>query len=519
VSKTKIITAAEAAAEVKDGMTITVSGFVGSVCPESLSKALEKRYLDTGSPKALTLYYCSAQGNRDGSGAEHFAHGGLLRKVIGGHWNLTPKLGQMARNNEIEAYALPQGTLSQLTRAIAGGRPGVITHVGLDTFVDPRLGGGKLNAITKDELVHVIGVRGKEQLLYESLPIDIGFLRGTYADERGNVTLEREPMTYEATSLAQAVKNSGGKVFVQVEKIARAGGLDPRLVKIPGIYVDGVVEATPGDHEQCFGFPFNPALTGEIQAPLERPAPLPLDAKKIIARRAALELRPGAVCNLGIGAPEYIALVAAEEGLDADFTLTVEAGVIGGSPLGGARFGACANPECILSQPEQFDFYDGGGLDQAFLGLAEVDEAGNLNVSRFGPRIAGPGGFINITQNAKNVYFCGTFTAGGLELTAAGGKLSVTHEGQIKKFVRQVEQITFSGRHAQKTGQPVMYITERAVFALSPAGMVLTEIAPGIDLGTQVLDLMDFSPIISPTLKTMDAEIFRERPTRGATRQ
>lgn len=508
--KVPILTADQAASYVQDGMTICTSGFVGSCCPEALSKAIEKRYLETGEPKDITLFFCSAQGNRDHSGGDHFAHKGLVKRAVGGHWNLVPELGKMALANEIEAYALPQGSLSQLTREIAAHRIGLITHVGLGTFVDPRVEGGKLNDVTKEDLVEVIDIKGEEKLLYKSFPLDIVFLRGSYADTAGNVTCEREVVVYEATALAQAAKNSGGKVFVQVEKIVNEGSLDPRLVEIPGIYVDGIIVAEdPKDHEQCFGHEFDPSLVGEIRIPLDSIPPIPLNAKKIIARRAAFELTSNTVVNLGIGIPEFVSAVANEEGIGDYFTLTVEPGPIGGVPLAGSQFGAAVNPECILSQPEQFDFYDGGGLDLAFLGLAEVDSEGNLNVSKFGPRIAGPGGFINITQNAKRVFFCGTFTAGGLKTACEDGKLIITQEGQNKKFVTGVEQITFSGEYARKTGQPVMYITERAVFELRPDGVYLTEVAPGIDLQTQVLDLMDFVPKMDGEPKIMDERIFK----------
>ena len=507
-----IISAAEAAAAVEDNMTICSSGFVGSCCPESLVKALEKRFLETGSPRDLTMFFCAAQGNRDGRGGERLAHTGLIKRAIGGHWNLVPALGDMALRNEIEAYALPQGTLSQLCREIAAHRLGVITHVGIGTFADPRVEGGKLNDVTKEDMVGVINIGGQEKLLYKAFPLDVVFLRGTYADEAGNVSCEHEAVVYEATALAQAAKNSGGKVFVQVKKVVRAGSLDPRLVKIPGIYVDGIILAeSDEDHEQSFGHYFDPSLVGDIRIPLDSIPPIPLNAKKVIARRAAFELEKNTIVNLGIGIPEFVSAVANEEGIGDYFTLTVEPGPIGGVPLAGSQFGASVNPECILSQPEQFDFYDGGGLDLAFLGLAEVDEVGNLNVSKFGPRIAGPGGFINITQNAKRVFFCGTFTAGGFKAEIKDGALKIIEEGRNKKFVKAVEQITFSGEYAKKANQPVLYITERAVFELRDDGVYLIEIAPGIDLQTQVLNLMEFTPKMDGKPKLMDERIFKDQ--------
>ncbi|AAO35107.1 3-oxoacid CoA-transferase [Clostridium tetani] len=508
----KFLKANEAANLVKDGDLIVTGGFVGSCCPEALTKALENRFLETSSPKDLTLMYAAAQGDGNGKGADRFAHAGMTKRVLGGHWNLSPSLGKMAINNEIEAYNLPQGTLSQLFRDIAGKRIGTITHVGLNTFVDPRLQGGKLNEITKKDIVEVINIKGEERLLYKSFPIDICFLRGSFADEKGNVTLENEVASLEVTSIAQATKNTGGIVIVQVEKVVECGTLDPRLVKIPGIYVDGVVIAEPEDHEQCFGCEFESARTGKVRIPVSTVEKAPLNQRKVIARRAALELEPGTTVNLGIGIPEVISLVANEEGIGEYMTLTVEAGAIGGVPEGGTAFGACINPESILDQAYQFDFYDGGGLDLAFLGLAQTDKNGNINVSKFGPRIAGCGGFINITQNSKKVFFCGTFTAGGLKIEIKDGKLNILQEGKAKKFINQVEQITFSGEYAQKTKQPVMYITERAVFELKDDGVYLTEIAPGVDLQKDILDLMDFKPKMEGEPKLMDSRIFFDKP-------
>lgn len=513
MAKKPVITAAEAAAMVKDGMTISTSGFVASAMPEALTRALEERFLAAGTPKGLTLFYAAAQGNRDGSGADHFAHEGMLKRVIGGHYNMAPELGKLINANKLEAYNLPQGTLAQLFRDIAGHKPGTLTHVGLNTFVDPRVEGGKLNSATTEDIVEVVNILGEERLLYKSFPIDIGMIRGTYADENSNITLERECCTTEATSIAQAVKNSGGKVIVQVERLVQSGTLDPKLVKIPGIYVDAIVICeNKTDHAQCQGCEYDGAMTGDFRLPLgslEAPA---MSAKKIIGRRAAMELQPNTVVNLGIGIPEYISMVANEEGIGDYMTLTVESGPVGGVPQGGSRFGGSVNVESILDQPYQFDFYDGGGVDLAFLGLAQADKDGNINVSKFGPRIAGCGGFINITQNAKKVFFCGTFTAGGIKTHVEDGKLVIDQEGRERKLLDSVEQITFSGAYARKGGQPVTYITERAVFELRTDGVYLTEIAPGIDLQSQVLGQMDFTPKIAPGgLRLMDSRIFSDQ--------
>ena len=510
MAKVKIITAAEAAAQVPDGAVINTEGFVQAGLSETLNRALEQRFLETGHPRDLTIFTVAGQGAGAGTGSDHFAHEGMVKRLIAGHYNLAPTLRTMAIEGKIEAYNLPQGTMAQMIRDAAGKRVGTITHVGLNTYVDPRIEGAKVNSKTTEDIVKLIEIEGEEKLLFKSQPLDVTFIRGTYADESGNISLEKEACTLDATSLAQCAKNNGGKVFVQVEKVVADGSLDPRVVKIPGIYVDAVIIAEGDDNAQIYKQEYDGSMTGDFRVPLGSLEAPKLDAKKIIARRAAMELQKGAVVNLGIGVPEFVSAVANEEGIGDWMTLTVEAGPVGGVPQGGSRFAGSVNVDCILDQPYQFDFYDGGGIDQAFLGLAQVDEKGNLNVSKFGGRIAGCGGFINISQNAKKVYYLGTFTTGGLKIATGDGKLEITQEGKAKKFVKEVEQITLSGTYAAKIGQPVVYITERAVFELRPDGVYLTEIAPGIDLQTQVLDLMDFVPKMDGEPKLMDARLFKD---------
>ena len=510
MAKVKIITAAEAAAQVPDGAVINTEGFVQAGLSETLNRALEQRFLETGHPRDLTIFTVAGQGAGAGTGSDHFAHEGMVKRLIAGHYNLAPTLRTMAIEGKIEAYNLPQGTMAQMIRDAAGKRVGTITHVGLNTYVDPRIEGAKVNSKTTEDIVKLIEIEGEEKLLFKSQPLDVTFIRGTYADESGNISLEKEACTLDATSLAQCAKNNGGKVFVQVEKVVADGSLDPRVVKIPGIYVDAVIIAEGDDNAQIYKQEYDGSMTGDFRVPLGSLEAPKLDAKKIIARRAAMELQKGAVVNLGIGVPEFVSAVANEEGIGDWMTLTEEAGPVGGVPQGGSRFAGSVNVDCILDQPYQFDFYDGGGIDQAFLGLAQVDEKGNLNVSKFGGRIAGCGGFINISQNAKKVYYLGTFTTGGLKIATGDGKLEITQEGKAKKFVKEVEQITFSGTYAAKIGQPVVYITERAVFELRPDGVYLTEIAPGIDLQTQVLDLMDFVPKMDGEPKLMDARLFKD---------
>lgn len=510
--RVKVLSALEAVKLIPDGANVGVTGFAGAAFAEVVAEALEGQFIAAGHPRNLALFFCAGIGDGKTKGTNHFGHEGLVRRVIGGHWNLAPKLGQLAVDNKIEAYNFPQGTLTQLVRDTAAGKPGTVSKVGLKTFVDPRVEGGKLNARTTEDLVEVVQLGGQECLFYTAPKIDVAIIRATSADEKGNLSMEREAVSLETLSMAQAAKNSGGIVIAQVERLVTAGSLDPRMVKVPGILVDVVVVVAAEQQWQTFVEPFNPAYCGETRVPLTGLAPMPLDARKIIARRASLELSEGDVVNLGIGMPEGVALVANEEGTADQITLTVEAGGVGGIPAGGMNFGASTNVEALLDAPYQFDFYDGGGVDAAFLGLAQMDGSGNINVSRFGPRIAGCGGFINITQNAKKVVFCGTLTAGGLEISVTQGLVKIVQEGRVKKFVGQVEQITFSGEYAQSVHQPVLYITERAVFELTAAGVVLTEIAPGIDLENDVLAQLDFKPIVSDELRTMDAKIFGEGP-------
>lgn len=516
MKKSKVVTASTAVSAIRDGDTVATGGFVGSGVPEQLAVALEHRFLSTSTPRNLSLIYAAGQGDGKERGLNHFGHEGLIAQVIGGHWGLVPRLQKLAIENKIIAYNWPQGIISTMFRDIAAKKPRTISSVGLGTFVDPRNGGGKLNSLTTEDLVELIHFDGEVYMAYKTpSALDIGLLRGTTADPDGNITMEKEALTLEMLAIAMAVRNSGGKVIVQVERIAERGSLNSRQVKIPGILVDYVVVAKPENHWQTFGEQYNPAISGEIKVPVQTIPPMAMGPRKVIARRAAFELKSGDIANLGIGTPEGVASVVNEEGLLDQFVLTTESGVIGGIPAGGLNFGTGINADSIIDQTYQFDFYDGGGLDITFLGMAQVDWKGNVNVSKFGTRLAGAGGFINISQTAKMVVFVGSFTASGLKIEIEHGRLRVVQEGIARKFVPgEVEHITFSGDYAMKRGQKVLYVTERCVFQLTSRGVELIEIAPGIDLQRDILDMMGFKPIIHLDYKLMDERIFRSEPMR-----
>jgi propionate CoA-transferase len=510
----RIVTADEAARVVRSGDTVLIGGSgAGHAVPDELIAAVGRRFRAEGEPRRLTSLHPVGLGDRGERGLSHWAHEGMLKRIVCGTLVDSPKVERMAAANTVEAYTLPQGALSQLVREMAAGRPGLVTHTGLHTFVDPRHGGGRQSECAREDLVELVTVGGREWLFYKPFEVDVCFIRGTTADEDGNLTMEQEAIFGEMLSMAQATRRAGGVVVAQVKRIATRGSLPAKQVKVPGMLIDLVVVVP--DQPQTYFTPYSPAYAGELRIPLSDIPPLPFDPRKVIARRAAMELYPGAVCNLGSGVSTGVAAVAAEEGFLDDVVLTNEQGLIGGAPATGNEPGAARNYSAIVDQPYQFDFYDGGGIDLAFLSFAQVDRHANVNVSRFGGRIIGIGGFINISQNAKKVMFSGTLTAGGLAIDWPGGTTRIAREGREIKFVDAVEQLSYSGPYARERAQETLFITERAVFRRDDtggAGLELIEIAPGVDVRRDVVERMAFAPRVAAELKTMDARLFRPEP-------
>ena len=512
----KVMAAEEAVKLVRNGDVISICGIVGGLVPEKTLAALEKRFLESGEPRDLTVVFPVAVGDVYGTaGTDHLAHEGMLKRVIGGSYvtapasSPPPKIYEMVYKNRIEAYNLPMGVLMHLHREIAAKRPGLLTGVGLKTFVDPRLHGAKMNEITREDLVELLQVNGKEYLFYKTFPINAAIIRGTTADEDGNITMEHEPSFSITLYQAMAARNSGGKVIAQVKRMAARGSLKPQMVRVPGILVDAIV--VDEDQAQATGIQYDPSASGEVRKPWGRFAEIPLGIEKILARRALLELRKGNVVNLGFGIPSLISQIALEEELIDQITYTVEHGAIGGVPLSGLQFGGAFNPQAIIDSTAQFDFLNGGGIHVACMAFAEVDRRGNVNVSRLKnlPHVlAGVGGFIDIVQNVRKIVYLGTLTTGGAKVEIANGKLKIVQEGKVRKFIPEVQHLTFDGPLALEKGQEVIYITERAVFKLEKSGLVLTEVAPGIDLRNQVVPAVGFPFGIADRLREMDVCLF-----------
>jgi acyl CoA:acetate/3-ketoacid CoA transferase len=507
MARARFMSADEAAALIRDGDTVGLIGGGGGLVEASLlHAAVEKRFLATGHPRNLFCLHALGIGDRKERGMNRFAHEGMVRRVVGGHWVWSPLMQQLARDEKIEAYVLPGGVVMQLMREVAAGRPGLMTHVGLGTFVDPRHGGGRMNAAAKEDLVKLIEIDGQEYLRYLPFPVHVALLKGSIADEDGNVSLDEEPANVDIYAMAAAARNSGGKVIFQVRQKVKAGTLPARAVRIPGAMVDAVV-VDPGQR-QCYELAYDPALSGQRRVEEPLPPMPPFSVRQIVARRAHAELRDDAVINYGFGIPDEVASIVAARGETDRYFQTIEHGTYGGTLLTGTMFGYARNPTAMIDGPSQFDFYSGGGLDIAFLGFGEIDAAGNVNVSKLGGLTVGPGGFIDIAQNARKVVFCGTFDAKGADIASGDGRLAIRRHGEVTKLVREVEQITFSGAQATRRGQEVIYVTERAVFRLRDGRVHLTEVAPGVDLKTDILDRMGFAPVVSPSPEVMDHGCF-----------
>lgn len=504
----------EAAHLIESNKTIATIGMTLVSSSETILKALEKRFLETGAPNHLTLLHSCGQSDRD-RGIQHFAHEGMLERIVGGHWGLQPKIMELIAGNKLLAYNFPQGQFAQLYRSMAGGEPGKITKVGLGTFIDPRQEGGKMNEVTRSapDLIDVVTIGGEEYLRYKPIPIDYCIVRGTRIDENGNLSTEEEAMSLEVFSAVMACKRFGGKVIAQAKYKVAANTIHCKQVTVPGVFIDAAVicPAPEEDHRQTHSFAFHPAYCGNIRLPETGEEGIPLTVRKVIGRRAVMELKRNDILNVGTGIPnDVIGPIIAEEGISDDVTITVESGIYGGVPMGGIDFGIAKNNFALVRHDDQFDFYNGQGVDATFMGAGQIDADGSVNATRLGPNPTGAGGFIDITTNAKHVVFCSTFTGKGLECSFEGGRLRILREGSLIKFVRKLQQVSYNGLLAQKKGQQMHYITERAVFELRPEGLVLTELAEGIDLKTQVLDLMEFKPVVSRDLRVIPPCIYQE---------
>ena len=513
--KPEFITAKEAVDRIKSGSTICTIGMTLVSACESILKELENRFLETGSPNQLTYMHTCGQSDRKAGAVFHLAHEGLTKRIIGGHWGLCPKMMELISANKVEAYNLPQGQMANMFHSMALREPGKISKVGLGTFIDPRIEGGKMNDRTKplEDIVDVVEIDGEEYLRYREIPIDTLLIRGTYADQNGNISTQEEAMVLELLPAVMATKRFGGQVICQVKKVVKAGTISPKEVVVPGVLVDAVVvcEEPEENHRQTSSWYYDPAYSGQAWAPESKTEPIPLNVRKVIGRRAMMELEPDVVINVGTGIPnDVIGAIIAEENISDDVTITVESGIYGGVPAGGIDFGISRNAQALIPHDRQFEYYNGAGIDFTFMGAGEMDQEGNVNATRMGDKAPGAGGFIDITARAKNVIFCSTFTGKGLKVEFDENGLRIVEEGKIRKMVKAVQQISYNGKIAGDTGQNMVYVTERAVFKLTPEGPMLVEIAKGVDIQKDILDQMDFEPLIAKDLKYTDTRIYLE---------
>ena len=513
--KPKFVSAEEAAAMILDGTTLCTIGMTLVSASESILKAVENRFLETGTPKNLTLFHTCGQSDRK-DGIAHLAHEGLITKVIGGHWGLCPPFMKMISENLLEAYNLPQGQMANMFHSMALREPGKLSKIGLGTFVDPRIEGGKMNEKTRDkeDIVSVVTVDGEEYMQYKEVPIDTLIIRGTYADEAGNITTEEEAMVLEVLPAVMAAKRFGGKVICQVKQIVKSGALGAKEVTVPGILVDAVVvcQDPVNDHRQTSSWYYDPSYSGQVKTPLKGTAAIPLSIRKVIGRRAVMELKKDVVINVGTGIPnDVIGPILAEEKVQEDVMLTVESGIYGGVPAGGIDFGISCSPEALIPHDRQFEYYTGAGIDFTFMGAGEMDQEGNVNATKMGTVAAGAGGFIDITSTAKNVVFCSTFTGGGIQAEFDEAGIHIVKEGRFKKLVKKVQQISYNGKMAVARGQNMFFVTERAVFKLTEKGPVLIEIAKGTDMEKDILAQMEFKPLMADEIRETPVEIYKEK--------
>lgn len=516
MKKPEFITAKQAVDRIKSGTTICTIGMTLVSACEAILKELENRFLETGQPNQLTYVHTCGQSDRKAGAVYHMAHEGLTKRIIGGHWGLCPKMMDLISENKIEAYNLPQGQMANMFHSMALREPGKISKIGLGTFIDPRVEGGKMNARTKslEDIVDVVELDGEEYLRYREIPIDTLLIRGTYADENGNISTQEEAMVLELLPAVMATRRFGGQVICQVRQIVKAGSVSPKEVVVPGVLVDAIVicEEPETDHRQTSSWYYDPSYSGQAWAPDSKNAPIPLNVRKVIGRRAMMELEPDVVINVGTGIPnDVIGAIISEEDIGEDITITVESGIYGGVPAGGIDFGISRNAQALIPHDRQFEYYNGAGIDYTFMGAGEMDGIGNVNATKMGDKAPGAGGFIDITARAKNVIFCSTFTGKGLKVEFDEGGMHIIEEGKIRKMVKNVQQISYNGKIAAEMKQNMVYVTERAVFKLTSEGPMLVEIAKGIDLQKDILEQMDFVPLIAEDLKYTDTHIYMEK--------
>jgi len=520
LSFAQVMSPDDAARLVPDRAVVAISSSSGLNAPDRVLRALGERFAQDGRPQGLTTVHPIGTGDMYGiPGIDHLARPGLLRRVIAGSYPSGPSslpmpaIWRLILEDAIEAYNLPSGLIFDVLRNAAAGGAGVLTKIGLDTFVDPRQGGGRMNRAAGEDLVSMVELDGEEWLRFRPIAPDVAIIRGSTADGRGNVSMAHEAAPLGTLDLALAARNAGGLVIAQVKWLEEAGGVPTREVHVPCSLVDVVV--VDPDQMQATETRYDPALSGEMRVDLASLEPEPFGIEKVMARRAALELCAGDVAALGFGVSALVPRILVEEGLHGQVTWTIEQGPVGGVPVTGFAFGCALNADAIIPSPQQFTFFQGAGFDIGFVSFLQIDQDGNVNVSKLAKRpylTAGVGGFIDITARGRKLVFAGTFTTGGLDVAIEDGRLAIRADGKIKKLVPEVEQVTFSGKRGRAQGQDVTVVTERCVLRQTEAGLMVTEIAPGIELERDVLGQAEIPLAVSPDLTEMDGRLFRPEP-------